>query len=99
MIYTCPFCGKKVSRAIRDGITTCNNCHRVFDSSSFHKILSAAWLSRNHDINHITALQEMCELSECEAEIVEKYVINECLSHDELLKVINPKTCLDCKRT
>jgi len=95
MIYTCPFCGRRVSRVIKDGITTCNNCGRVFDSSSFHRILSAAWMARLHDINDIDSIQASFELTNCEAAIIKKYVIDECYSHDELLKIINPKICLD----
>ena len=96
MIYVCPFCGRRVSRAINDGITTCNNCNRVFDSSSYHKILSAAWLARRDEIIDIIALRAMYDLNDCEANIVSRCVIDQCYSHDELVKELNHKICLDC---
>lgn len=95
MIYICPFCGHRVSRAIKDGITTCNNCNRVFDSSPIYKILSASWSARLDNILDIECLRTIYELTDCEAGIVQKYVIEECYSHDELLKIVNQKTCLD----
>ena len=96
MIYVCPFCGRRISRAINNGITTCNNCHRVFDSSSYHRILSAAWSVRQDNISDLDAIKLVYELNDCEAQIVKKYVIDDTYSHDELLKVVNQKTCIDC---
>ncbi len=49
-IYLCPFCGRSPGRTLGDGITTCENCLRVFDSSTFHKILSASWVARHHNV-------------------------------------------------
>jgi hypothetical protein len=46
MIKHCPYCGAGLPRPILHGITSCNNCVRVFDSSLFNKILSAAWFIR-----------------------------------------------------
>ena len=93
MIYSCPFCGRKISRAIRDGITTCNNCSRVFDSSSYHRILAAAWVARLQDMYNIEALQASLELTDCEASIIQKYVIEKNFNHDELIKVIPVNLC------
>lgn len=96
MIYTCPFCGFNISRAIGNGITTCNNCNRVFDSSSYYKILSTAWAARKNNIYDVDCIKDIYELNDCEAAIIQKYVIEDGYSHDELLKVINQKTCIDC---
>jgi hypothetical protein len=95
MIYLCPFCGRKVSRAIKDGITTCNNCNRVFDSSSYHKVLSAAWLARRDNLSDVECLKAAYELTDCEAKIIKKYVIDEGNSHDDLIRVLDHKTCID----
>jgi hypothetical protein len=95
MIYLCPFCGKKVSRAIEDGITTCNNCSRVFDSSSHHKILSAAWMARRDNLFDVDCLKAAYDLTDCEAKLIKKYVIDECHSHDDLIKILNSKICID----
>ena len=76
MINYCPYCGRKISRVIVDGITTCNNCQRVFDSSPYHRILAAAWLIRRQDVYDIETVQSICNLTSCEAGIVKKYVID-----------------------
>lgn len=89
MIYSCPFCGRTISRVIRDGITTCNNCGRVFDSSSLHKILAAAWLVRLHHVEDIETIKANYELSDEEAAIIKQYIIDLSYSHDEFLKVVN----------
>jgi len=46
MIVLCPYCGQKLSKALTEGISSCDNCMRVFDSSSFYKILSACWIAK-----------------------------------------------------
>lgn len=47
MISVCPFCGKKLDMAIlNEGITQCQNCLRLFDSSKIHAILSVGWANR-----------------------------------------------------
>lgn len=97
MIYVCPFCGVRVSRVIKDGITTCNHCHRIFDSSSFNKILSAAWSARQDQISDPESLQSVYDLSKLEAAIIKKY---EDYSHDDLFKILNSnksnlEKCLD----
>lgn len=97
MICLCPFCGTRVGRPIQDGISTCNHCNRVFDSCPFHRLLSAAWLIRKQNLYDIGAVKSCCEdLNECELAILEKYIVEEDCSHDEFLKVINKKTCIDC---
>ena len=95
MIYACPFCGRKVWKIVKDGISTCNYCGRVFDTSSFHRILSAAWMVRRHQITVPENIQASFELTDCEIGIIKKYIIEENYSHDELLKVLNRKTCLN----
>lgn len=96
MICLCPFCGYRVGRPIQDGISTCNHCQRVFDSSPFHRILSAAWLVRKQNLYNIDAVAGSCDLTPCELAVVEKFVVNEDYCHDDLLKVIDKKTCIDC---
>ena len=97
MICLCPFCGFRIGRPIQDGITTCQHCSRVFDSSPFHHILSAAWLIRKQNLYNIEAIKaSMEELIECELKILEEFVVEQDYSHDDLLRQINKKTCIDC---
>jgi len=96
MLRLCPFCGWNLKFPIQDGISTCNHCHRVFDSCPYHRLLSAAWLVRKQNLYNIEAIKSSCEdLSDCELEILEKYIVDEDCSHDEFLKIINKKTCID----
>ena len=92
----CPFCGRRISRAIKNGITTCNSCHRVFDSSPYHKMLAAAWMARRENVYDLEALTACFELTPCEAAIIQRYIIDEDYCHDDFLKVISQKTCIDC---
>lgn len=97
MIYACPFCGRRLLRVIcKEGISTCTHCHRVFDTSSYHKILSAAWMVRLMDLYDPEAVQASFELTDCEMGIVKKYVIDEGLCHDDLLRVVGRWVC-DCQ--
>jgi hypothetical protein len=97
LICICPFCGHRIGRPIEDGITTCSNCQRVFDTTPYHRILSAAWLIRKQNLYNLEAIKGSMEcLTDCELKILDKYIIEQDLHHDEFLKVINHKTCLDC---
>lgn len=98
MITICPFCGHRIGRPIDDGITTCLNCTRVFDTSPYHRILSAAWLIRKQNLYNLEAIKgSMEDLTDCELQILEKYVIDDDMPHEEFLKKIDKQTCLDCK--
>jgi hypothetical protein len=93
LIYACPFCGRKLWKILcNEGITTCNHCGRVFDTSSFHKVLSAAWMARLHKISDPLVMQATFELTDGEIGILRKYVLEEGYTHDELLKVLG-KIC------
>lgn len=88
MIYNCPFCGYNVSRAIKNGITTCNHCNRVFDSSSYCKVLSTSWFVRKNNLCDIETVKSNFELTDFEAGLIEKYIINEDYCHDDFIKAL-----------
>jgi hypothetical protein len=50
--------------------------------------LSAAWTVRREHIIDIATVTTRCELADDEAELVERYVIDEEYTHDELLKLL-----------
>lgn len=89
MIRLCPFCGHTLGRKLTEGITTCDNCQRVFDSSPYHRILSASWVVRKWHIEEVEALKYKFGFSQREAEIVYQYIAEQGMSHDEFLKVID----------
>ena len=88
MIKLCPCCGFKLKNPLlEEGYRTCDNCLIVFDNSYENKILSIAWVIRNWHIEDLCTLKERFNIQPHEIPMV-KYVIDNCLSHDELLKVL-----------
>lgn len=83
MIYLCPFCGRNLDYKLEDGITTCHNCGRVFDSSPYHKLLAAGWAVRRWHLHDLDALSVKCNLNPSEAQIIGHYVITSGYTHDE----------------
>jgi hypothetical protein len=88
MIDRCPFCGYLLELGIKDGITGCNNCNRIFGSTSKNKILSAAWVVRREGLEEIEIIKKRCNLTNEESDIVENYIINEGYNHDDFLKFL-----------
>lgn len=84
MIKVCPFCGHKLKQIISDGITTCSNCERVFDSCHTNKILSASWMIRKYHFNI-----DQLDLEESQKEILNKYIVEQGLSHDEFIAFLS----------
>lgn len=82
MINYCPFCGHNLPTAIVHGITSCNNCKRVFDSSQLNKLLSAAWFVRKRNIDSEDYLIQFGYTKE-EADLLIKFVHEGCYSHEE----------------
>jgi ribosomal protein L37AE/L43A len=89
MIRLCPFCGHTLGRKLTDGITTCSGCQRVFETSKYHRLLSAGWVVRKWHVEDVDTLIHKFDFTEEEAEIVYKYVVDGCMSHDEFLKVLD----------
>jgi hypothetical protein len=90
MIHLCPFCGHNLKTPILNGIASCNNCARFFDSSPFHRLLSAAWLVRRKDIvsrDHLESLGFGAE----EADLVITFVEEECYNHEEFMQVLKER--------
>lgn len=91
MILLCPHCGHHLSQPLLNGITSCSNCRRVFDSSHRNKLLSAAWLVRKHDIYSTDWLIEQYHYEPDDAAFVIKFVAEECYSHEEFLALLNER--------
>lgn len=88
MIYYCPYCGHRVSNPIHSGITSCGNCRRIFDSSLYHRLLSAGWLVRK--VPHLTyeQLVQQHDLDDGEARLVLDFVVENGYSHEDLDKAL-----------
>ena len=87
MINYCPHCGFALDHPILDGISTCKNCNRVFDTNPFVKVLSASWMARKQHLTSKDKLLE-CGFTNYEADLVQLHVIENCLPHDEFVKVL-----------
>jgi hypothetical protein len=83
MIYLCPYCGRNLDYKLGDGITTCHNCGRVFDSSPFHKLLAAGWAVRRWHLYDLEELSTKCNLNPSEAQIIGHYVMHLGYPHDD----------------
>lgn len=88
MMLHCPHCGHHLPRPLLDGITSCSNCRRISDSSKLNKLLSAAWLVRKKNIEDADYLVYHYGLSTADAEFVIKFVVEECLSHEEFYHLV-----------
>lgn len=83
MIIVCPFCGSEIYEALISGLASCQNCHRVFDSSICNKLLSASWLVRKNRYHGVEQLISDTKLEEHEAIIVYSLVSESSYSHEE----------------
>jgi Zn-finger protein len=87
-MHYCPFCGHLLEQTLKEGISSCSNCHRVFDSCSQNRILSAAWQIRRRNLETV---EEIEFLSIEELEFVKEYILDKRYCHDEFLKLLPRK--------
>ena len=78
-------------RPIANGITTCNNCNRIFDTCAYNRILSAAWECRRNGYEYVEQVWGKCGLTENEATMVQ-ISIDKDYCHDEFIRHINKMT-------
>ncbi len=83
MILVCPFCGKEILEALINGIASCGNCKRIFESNTPNKLLAASWLLRKNKYHGISELISDTKLSEPEAILVYSLVEDNSYSHQE----------------
>ena len=89
MIVLCPYCGEKLSKKLLEGITSCDNCLRVFDSSSFHKILSVYWVAKKWNWCE-TTIQAKFNLTPEELSMVAD-LISHGYHYDEFFQILKTK--------
>jgi ferredoxin len=86
MLIMCAYCGHKLTHPLKDGITTCQHCDRCFDSSPYHRLLSAFWLAKRR--HYIDESQLLGDFTPEESSTVMKY-INDEFSYEEFAKLVN----------
>lgn len=84
----CPFCGHVLPNPLKDGVASCLNCSRLFDSTNFNRLLSAAWLVRKQNICDDERLIAY-GFSPVESALIIKLVADMGYSHDELIKALD----------
>ena len=77
MIYFCPYCGHRLRRKLQSGITTCDCCDRIFDSSSRYRVLSAAWAVRKWHADDISVISSKYDLTKEEECLVNQVVLHQ----------------------
>lgn len=88
MMSMCPFCGHELVSPLTNGISSCQNCRRTFDSSRKNRLLSASWFVRRKSIYDVDTLVERYKFQVDDAEWIIRIVYDECRSHDEILKML-----------
>ena len=88
MILMCPFCGHQIPCPLMNGMSSCNNCCRVFDSSKINTLLSTAWLVRKKHINDVQVLIDQYSVEESDAKFVIDNVADGCCGHEEFFKLL-----------
>jgi hypothetical protein len=87
MIYVCPFCGQHLNRELVDGLTGCGHCNRVFDSSTFNRLLSGFWLLHHEPHLGYDQFKFQSKLSEEEALLVYTFFSEE-YNHEEFQRAL-----------
>lgn len=96
MITLCPQCGHGLSIPIIHGITSCNHCRRVFDSSPFNRILSAAWFVRRHHVEDRDALIVQYGYDPWVVDLVLDLVVENLYNHEDLVKTLKASMVCEC---
>jgi hypothetical protein len=87
MINLCPYCGQDLPIVLNSGLSQCDNCQQVFDSSDINQLLSAAWLIRKKSFT-IDQLRWHTKLEEDMLILVNTYVAEHSYSHQDFQKFL-----------
>lgn len=81
MIY-CPCCGHELASVLKDGSASCSHCSRVFDTSPFYKLMSAAWSCKRDTSITLKSLQDY-GFTESEALFAYTFIVENAYSIQE----------------
>jgi hypothetical protein len=91
MITLCPHCGHHLPQPLLDGMSSCYNCRRAFDSSRRNLLLATSWLIRRKNICSPDHISDHYGLTMEDAEFIVKCIDDECYCHEDFLKILNQK--------
>ena len=90
MIDYCPYCGFKLNKIIKtEGITSCENCQRIFDTCKRKRMLSASWMCYRQHQQYAVCLKNRYDLEDIEVDFIQQYAIDKCLSHEEFTRQLD----------
>jgi hypothetical protein len=87
MIQSCPHCGTSLPKELKSGLSHCNHCNQVFDSSDFNVLLAAAWQIRKDNLS-FERLKWQLKLSEEFSIFVYTFVAEHGYTHDEFIRLL-----------
>ena len=88
VINYCPHCGFHIYPSLVNGISSCCNCQRVFDSKRINQILSVSWAVRRQHIDDPQFLVNCFEVNEQDAAFIIEHVHDNCCRHEDFLKIL-----------
>ena len=88
MILVCPHCGTEIPEALINGLASCPNCHRIFESNTSNRLLAASWLIQKNRYHGIDELISDTKLPEHEAILVYSFISDQCYSIEEFNTVL-----------
>jgi len=88
MIIFCPYCGHRLPQPLSNGISSCDNCRRAFDSSRFNKLLNFSWIVRRLHVYDADILVHRYNCDQEDANLIIKYIADECLTHEEFVSTL-----------
>ena len=89
MVLNCPYCGHRLEKCIKHGIKSCSRCRAFFETTHTNTLLAAAWQLRRSNNVQFEQFKFFNDLSDEDADLLYKLVIEECHTHDELLKILS----------
>lgn len=87
-MFVCPHCGFSLKEPIISGIGSCGNCHSVFDTSPYNRLLSICWYVRKNHIEDFHVLKRQ-NIKPEEALIAVALAYEGNYSHSEVVEILN----------
>lgn len=86
MIYVCPHCGFSIPSGLHDGVSFCSGCNRIFDSSIYNQLVSAAWQIKKENIT----LEKLkwCLKDDDLAIFVSAFVLENGFTHEQFVALL-----------
>lgn len=84
MIQVCPNCGSKLLKPLIDGLSQCDHCNQLFDSSNYYLLLSAAWEVRKFHLT-LEQIKKQLKLDNDLAVLVYVFVSEYGYTHEDFI--------------